>query len=99
MLRTTCLLHYDRQVLRQLFEGRICGNAENVIGCGEKQWPTWALKSTFLGGVFMFIFGVGKVENLESKIVTLIEPVKTIGLSVKTRLRRFLVIFPVLGKT
>lgn len=36
----------------------------------------------------MFIFGVGKIENLESKIVTLIEPVKAIGLSVKTSVKK-----------
>ena len=66
--------------------------------CGEKQRPSWALKRTFLGGVFMFIFGVGKIENLESKIVTLIEPVKAIGLSVKTSVKTVFGIFLVLVK-
>lgn len=35
----------------------------------------------------MFIFGVEKKENLEPKIVSLIEPIKAIGLSIKTSVK------------
>ena len=46
----------------------------------------------------MFIFGVGKTENLEPKIVTLIEPIKAMGLSVKTNVKTVFRDIPSIGK-
>lgn len=50
------------------------------------------------GGVLMFFFGVGKIENLESKIVTLNEPIKAVGLSVKTSVKTVFRDIPGVGK-
>ena len=46
----------------------------------------------------MFIFGVGKIENPEPKIVTLVELVKAIGLSVKTSVKTVFSDIPGIGK-
>lgn len=46
----------------------------------------------------MFIFGVGKKEHLEPKIVSLNEPIKAIGLSIKTGVKTVFKDIPGVGK-
>ena len=46
----------------------------------------------------MFIFGVGKKENLEPKIVSLIKPIKAIGLSIKTSVKTVFIDIPGIGE-
>lgn len=50
------------------------------------------------GGALMFLFSIGKLSNVEPKIITLQEPIKMVGLSTTTDTKNVFRDIPMLGK-